>query len=109
MGSVCSAKKYSPKSNKKSKHITIAPKRSIIHHQMEKPNLLWETIRYFPHILFNIEPINTGFRRSLFHDLSHFHYFLESEFGFTDVRDSDFMYCKSLLNLNMLILDCYFT
>ena len=64
---------------------------------MEKPNLLWETIRYFPRILFTIEPINTGLRRSLSYEVSHFHYFLESEFGFTNVRDSDFKHCKSLL------------
>ena len=29
--------------------------------------------------------------------MSHFHYFLESEFGYTDVRDLDFTWCKRLL------------
>ena len=69
---------------------------------MEKPNLLWETIRYSPQILFNIEPIKRGFRRSLCNDLSHFHYFLESELGFTNIRDIDFTHCKSLLQSQLL-------
>ena len=30
-------------------------------------------------------------------DMSHIHYFLESEFGYTDVRQSDFTSCKTLL------------
>ena len=57
---------------------------------MEKPNLLWETIRYCPQILFSTEPTAKSLRSSLCHDISHFQYFLESEFGYTDVRDSDF-------------------
>ena len=57
---------------------------------MEKPNLLWEIIRYCPGILFSIEPAKRGLRSALCHDLSHFHYFLESEMGYTSVRDSDF-------------------
>ena len=57
---------------------------------MEKPNLLWETIRYTPRILFSLEPKTTSIRSSLSHDISHFHYFFESEFGYTNIRDSDF-------------------
>ena len=64
---------------------------------MEKPNLIWETIRYYPLILFTLEPVMKSLRSSLSHDMSHFHYFLESEFGLTNVRDADFTYCKSLL------------
>ena len=64
---------------------------------MEKPNLLWEIIRFFPEILFSLEPTSKTLRTSLCHDLSHLHFFLESEFGYTSVRDSDFTYCKSLL------------
>ena len=64
---------------------------------MEKPNLLWETIRYSPVILYTLDTVMKGLRSSLFNDMSHFHYFLESEFGCTNVRDSDFTYCKSLL------------
>ena len=56
---------------------------------MDKLNLLWEIMSYSPQILFSIEPINRGLRESLCHDLSHFHYFIESEFGLSDVRDSD--------------------
>ena len=36
-------------------------------------------------------------RKSLCHDMSHFHYFLESQFGYSNVRESDFTNCKSLL------------
>ena len=64
---------------------------------MENSNLWWETIRYSPEILFNLEPTTKNLRKSLCHDISHFHYFLESEFGYKDVRDADFTYCKSLL------------
>ena len=64
---------------------------------MKKPNLLWETIGYSPIILFSLEPVMKRFRTSLCHDMSHFHYFLESQFGYTNVRDSDFTSCKSLL------------
>ena len=52
-----------------------------------RPNMLWETIRYFPAILFSIEPTQKGLRKSLCHDMSHFHYFLESQFGYSNVRD----------------------
>ena len=38
-----------------------------------------------------------GLRESLCHDMSHFHFFLESQLGYSNVRDSDFKYCKSLL------------
>ena len=34
--------------------------------------------------------------------MSHFHYFLESQFGFTNVRDADFTYCKNLLNYHLV-------
>ena len=34
--------------------------------------------------------------------MSHFHYFLESQFGYSNVRDSDFIYCKSLLISELL-------
>ena len=64
---------------------------------MEKPNLLWETLTYCPRILFTIEATQTGLRKSLSHDMSHFQYFLEAQFGYTNVRDSTFTYCKSLL------------
>ena len=64
---------------------------------MEKPNLLWETIRFSPLILYTIEPMSKRLKKSLCHDLSHFHYFLECEFDYTDVRDLDFMNCKTLL------------
>ena len=57
---------------------------------MEKPNLIWLTITYSPGILFSIEATSTGLRTSLCHDMSHFQYFLESQFGYTNVRDSDF-------------------
>ena len=49
---------------------------------MEKPNLFWETIEYSPQILFSLEPTMKGFRTSLCHDMSHFHYFIESQFGY---------------------------
>ena len=64
---------------------------------MEKSNLIWETIKYSPGILFSLEPVMKGLRTSLSHDMSHFHYFLESQFGYTNVRASDFASCKSLL------------
>ena len=57
---------------------------------MEKPNLLWETIRFSPQILFTIEPTAKRLRKTLCYDMSHFHYFLESEFGYTDIRDTNF-------------------
>ena len=57
---------------------------------MEKPNLMWETIIFYPQILFTIEPSSKSLRSYLCHDMSHFHYFLESEFGYTNVRKSDF-------------------
>ena len=69
---------------------------------MEKPNLLWECITYEPKILFNIEATNGSLRTSLCHDMSHFHYFLESQFGYENIRDSDFAYCKSLLKTEIL-------
>ena len=72
---------------------------------MDKPNLLWECITYCPGILFTLEAIKTGLRTSLCYDISHFHYFLESQFGFTNVRDSDFIDCKKLLKIE--ILDVY--
>ena len=64
---------------------------------MEKPNLVWETIGYEPIILFSLEPVVRHIRSSLSHDMSHFYYFMESQRGLTDVRDSDFTSCKSLL------------
>ena len=69
---------------------------------MEKPNLLWETITYCPGILFTIEATQTSLRNSLCHDMSHCHYFLESQFGFTNVRNWDFKYCKSLLQSQLV-------
>ena len=69
---------------------------------MEKPNLLWETIGYDPIILFSLEPVMRGFRTSLSHDISHFYYFLESQFGYTNVRDSDFKSCKILLKSRLV-------
>ena len=57
---------------------------------MEKPNLLWEIMRFSPQIIYTIEPTSKGLRKSLCYDISHFHYSLESEFGYKDVRDSDF-------------------
>ena len=41
---------------------------------------------YSPLILFSLEPCNRSLRRSVSHDISHFHYFLESEFGEENVR-----------------------
>ena len=69
---------------------------------MEKPNLLWKTITYCPGILFALEATSTGLRTSLCHDLSHVHYFLESQFRFTHVRDSDFKCCKNLLKSELV-------
>ena len=57
---------------------------------MENPNLLWETIKFFPQILYTIEPAKNCIRKALCHDMCHFHYFLESEFGYKDIRDLDF-------------------
>ena len=57
---------------------------------MERPNLVWATIEYSPIILFTLEPTAKGLRTSLSHDISHFHYFMESQFGHKDVRDVDF-------------------
>ena len=68
---------------------------------MEKPNLVWETITYSPVILFTMEATSTGLRTSLCHYLAHFHYFLEDQFGYTKVRDSDFTHCKSLLKFEV--------
>ena len=78
---------------------------------MEKPNLLWEIIRFFPNILYSIEPTEKSIRKALSHDIAHFHYFLETEFGYTDVRDADFSQCKTLLSseLNESPLLFYFT
>ena len=64
---------------------------------MESPNLLWETIGYEPITLYTIEPMQKSLQSSLSHDMAHFYYFLESQFGFTNVRGTDFTYCKSLL------------
>ena len=57
---------------------------------MENPNLFWETIKFAPQIIFNLEPTTKVLRSMLCNDMSHFHEFFESEFGYTDVRDSDF-------------------
>ena len=57
---------------------------------MDNSNLIWETVRFFPQILFTLEPTMTGLRATLSNDMSHFHYFLESAYGCTDVRDLDF-------------------
>ena len=64
---------------------------------MENSNLLWEINGYEPIIIFSLEPVARHTRSSLSHDMSHFHYFMESQFGLTDVRASDFTSCKSLL------------
>ena len=56
---------------------------------MENSNLWWETIRFDPIILFSLEATSKGLRSIMCNDMSHIHYFLESEFGYTDVRDSD--------------------
>ena len=64
---------------------------------MDNPNLLWLTITYCPEMFFSIEVTVKGLRKLLCHDMSHFHYFLESQFGHSNVRDSDFIHCKSLL------------
>ena len=60
---------------------------------MENHNLLWEILPYCPWILFSIEPTRKRVQKLLgkkkLH-LSHFYYFLESEFGYTNIRDSDF-------------------
>ena len=69
---------------------------------MENSNLWWETISYDPIILFSLEPVMQGFRASLTHDLSHFHYFLESLFGYTNVRDLDFTSCKRFLKSELV-------
>ena len=75
---------------------------------MEKPNLMWEIIRFFPQILYTIEPTEKRLRKALCHDMSHFHYFLESEFGCTEVRDSDFTSCKSLLQSQLVHPSLFF-
>ena len=54
---------------------------------MDNSNLWYETIGYDPIILFSLEPVMKGFRSTLSHDMSHFHYLLESAFGYTNVRD----------------------
>ena len=64
---------------------------------MDNPNLIWLTITYCPEIVFSIEATVKGLRKLLCHDMSHFHYFLESQFGYSNVRDSDFIHCKNLL------------
>ena len=64
---------------------------------MDRSNLIWATIEYSPIILFSLEPTMRGLRGSLGNDMAHFHYFLETQFGYTEIRDSDFSYCKSLL------------
>ena len=69
---------------------------------MEKPNLLWEIIGYDPIILFCLEPVVGHIRTSLSNDMSHFYFFLESQFGYTNVRDSDFKSCKSLLQSQLV-------
>ena len=75
---------------------------------MEKPNLLWEIIGYCPIILFTLEPTVKGLRTSLSYDMSRFHYFLESQFGFTNVRDSDFTKCKCLLQSKIVVPGLFF-
>ena len=57
---------------------------------MEKPNLWWKTLRYSPRILYSIELTCRRLKKSLCNDMSHFHYFLESQFGLSNVRDLDF-------------------
>ena len=37
--------------------------------QMDKPNLIWETIGYSPRILYTLEPVMKGLRSSLCHDM----------------------------------------
>ena len=69
---------------------------------MEKPNLLWETIEYSPIMLFTIEATQTGLRKSLCHDMSHFYYFLEAQFGYTNIRELDFTYSKTLLKSELV-------
>ena len=64
---------------------------------MEKPNLLWEIIRYSPQILFIIETTKNLLRKHLSRDISRIHYFLESEFGYSNIRFTDYAYCKNLL------------
>ena len=68
---------------------------------MEKPNLLWEIIRFFLQIVYAIDPISKRLKKSLSHDLSHFHYFLESEFGYTDMRCLNYTSCKNLLKSHL--------
>ena len=69
---------------------------------MDKPNLVWLTIEYCPRILFTLESVVKSMRTSLCHDMAHFHYFLESQFGYTNVRDVDFTHCKSLLKSELV-------
>ena len=76
---------------------------------MERPNLVWATIEYSPRILFTLEPVMKSLRTSLCYDMAHFHYFLESQFGFKNVRDSDFSYCKSLLKSEIVKLMFHIT
>ena len=63
---------------------------------MEKPNLLWEIIRFHPQILFTLEATKKLLRRSLCRDMSHFLYLLQSEFGIS-LKYAGFTECKSLL------------
>ena len=56
---------------------------------MENPNLLWLILTYDPSILYALESTNKGLQKLLFGDLSHFHYFLESQFRLEHVRDLD--------------------
>ena len=69
---------------------------------MDNPNLLWLTITYCPEIVFSIEATAKGLRKLLCHDMSHFYYFHESQFGHKNVRGSDFKYCKSLLKSELV-------
>ena len=62
---------------------------------------MWDIIKFFPQILYTIEPTNNRLRKALCNDMSHFHYFFESELGYTDVRDLDFRKCKSLLQSHL--------
>ena len=64
---------------------------------MDNPNLLWLTITYCPEIVFSIEATVKGLSKLLCQNMSHFHYFLESQFGYSNVRESDYTNCKSLL------------
>ena len=72
---------------------------------MEKPNLWWETIGFFPQILFTLEPTAKGLSGILCNDTSHFHYLLD--LNIKTLETQILLSAKVDLNLNYRILGCF--